>query len=139
MCHYIHVTLILYRELGDSATVAQCHFDLGSLYLQETRPALALRCFREALSVSNEQRSWQQDAEILREMSQVCGSCDACSVHHTFCVYCTSDSIHLQAHLLMSNFHEAKSCLKKVVRLFQENSQLGETDTDKRKLSTGSV
>lgn len=39
----------------------------------------------------------------------------------------------------MSNFHEAKSCLKKVVRLFQENSQLEETDTDQRKLSTGSV
>ena len=39
----------------------------------------------------------------------------------------------------MSNFHEAKSCLKKVVQLFQENSQLGETEVDQRKLSTGTL
>ena len=37
----------------------------------------------------------------------------------------------------MSNFDEAKSCLKKVVRLLQENSQLAETEADQRKLNTG--
>ena len=37
----------------------------------------------------------------------------------------------------MSNFDEAKSCLKKVVRLLQENSQLAETESDQRKLSAG--
>lgn len=82
---------MLYRELGDSATVVQCHFDLGSLYLQETRPALALRCFRDALSVLTEQQNWQQDAEILREMSQVCGSHDLYtiySIHVTLYMYC---------------------------------------------------
>lgn len=37
----------------------------------------------------------------------------------------------------MSNFDEAKSCLKKLIRLLQENSHLSETDTDQRKLNTG--
>ena len=65
------VPYVIVRELGDSATISQCHFDLGSLYLLERRPALALRCFREALRTASEQRSWQQEAEVLREMSQV--------------------------------------------------------------------
>ena len=43
----------------------------------------------------------------------------------------------IQAELLMSNFQEAKSSLKKVIRLFQENSRLGEAEAEERKLSTG--
>ena len=37
----------------------------------------------------------------------------------------------------MSNFNEAKTCLKKAVRLLQENSQLAETEADQKKLSAG--
>ena len=37
----------------------------------------------------------------------------------------------------MSNFHEAKLCLKKVVRLLQDHSRLAETEADQRKLNIG--
>ena len=39
----------------------------------------------------------------------------------------------------MSNFDEAKSCLKKVVRLYHENSQLAETGADQKRLNTGAL
>ena len=61
-----------HRELGDSGTVFQCHADLGSLNLLDGKPALALRCLREALAVWTEELLWQQKAEVLREMAQVC-------------------------------------------------------------------
>ena len=52
--------------------VFQCHRSLGSVYLlRENKPALALRCFRDALSVTSEQHSWHMQADVLREMSQV--------------------------------------------------------------------
>ena len=63
--------LLVSRELGHSATILQCHLDLGSLHLQEVKPGLALRYFRDALSVASEQHSWQQEAEVYREMGQV--------------------------------------------------------------------
>ena len=43
----------------------------------------------------------------------------------------------LQAQLLMSNFDEAKLCLKKVVKLLQDHSQLTDTETDQKRLNTG--
>ena len=53
--------------------VFQCHRSLGSVYLlRENKPALALRCFRDALSVCGAQHSWYLEADVLREMSQVC-------------------------------------------------------------------
>lgn len=64
-------TVFLPRELEDSATILRCHHVLGSLYLRERRPALALRCFRDALGVASEQHNWQLEVEVLREMSQV--------------------------------------------------------------------
>ena len=61
----------LFRELGDSSNIEQCYHGLGSLYLREGKPALALRSFREAVGVAREQQNWQMEVEILREMSQV--------------------------------------------------------------------
>ena len=69
---HTHTHVHAHRELGDSATVFQCHADLGSLNLLDRKPALALRCLREALALWTEDLLWQQKAEVLREMAQVC-------------------------------------------------------------------
>ena len=66
------------RELGDSATVFQCHYDLGSLHLKERHPTLAVHCFEEALTVARSQRNVQFESETLREMGQVLMYC----LHH---------------------------------------------------------
>ena len=40
---------------------------------------------------------------------------------------------------MLSNFDEAKSCLKKAVKISQENSQLAETEADQRKINAGTL
>ena len=59
------------RELGDSATLAQCSYDLGSLHLRDHRPRVALTCFQEALDMAREQRNIKLEATALQEMAQV--------------------------------------------------------------------
>ncbi len=64
--------ILTLRELGHSSTVFKCHFGLGSLHLREHHPALALSCFREAVKAAREKRNHQWEADVLREMYQVC-------------------------------------------------------------------
>ena len=59
------------RELGDSATLAQCSYDLGSLHLRDHRPRVALACFQEALDMAREQRNNKLEASSLQEIAQV--------------------------------------------------------------------
>lgn len=128
-----------FRELGDSATVFRCHFGLGSLHLRECHPAMAVSCFREALAVA---RGQENKADVLREMAQVRGASRAnvCSYLILNCQQRSNllGSHHLpQAYLLMPNFEEAKSCLKKVLGLL-ESSQRG-TEQVQRQLRAGQV
>ena len=66
-----HTLNFFTRELGDSATLAQCSYDLGSLHLRDHRPRVALTCFQEALDMAREQRNDKLEATSLQEMAQV--------------------------------------------------------------------
>ena len=59
------------RELGDSMTVYQCHFVLGTLHQKERHTSSALDCFKRALAVARELRDRTKEADTLREMAQV--------------------------------------------------------------------
>lgn len=63
--------MIYLRELGDSVTVYQCHFVLGSLHQKERHASSAMGCFQRALTVARELRDRQKEAGTLREMAQV--------------------------------------------------------------------
>lgn len=61
------------RELGDSETIFQCHFDLGSLHLRKGQPTHALHSFQEALSLAVELKNAIFEADCHRELAQVGG------------------------------------------------------------------
>ena len=67
----MHACFILFRELGDSETVAKCYFDLASLHLRGHRPSLALRCFQQTLDMAKQQNNKELEGDALREMAQV--------------------------------------------------------------------
>lgn len=61
------------RELGDSVTVYQCHFELGTLHQKEHHTSSALDCFEQAVTVARDLRDRKKEADTLREMAQVLG------------------------------------------------------------------
>ena len=71
VCMYVHVIYVC-RELGDSVTVYQCHFVLAGLHQKERHAPLALRSFQAALALARELRDRGKEAEMLREIAQVC-------------------------------------------------------------------
>lgn len=99
---------IVKDEVNDSTTVFLCYLSLGTLHLQENHPALALRCYQQAVGVARKLGSGLNESEALRRLAG--------------------------AYLQTSSFDAAKSCLKKVLQM-AEGSQ-GENEDAERQLRT---
>ena len=59
-------------EANDSSTVFRCYLSLGTLHLQENHPALALRCYQQAVGVARKEGSGLNESEALQKLAVVC-------------------------------------------------------------------
>ena len=70
-CAYNYSLNTVFRELGDSDTIAKGYFDLASLHLHCHRPSLALKCLQQTLDLAKQQGNKALEGDTLREMAQV--------------------------------------------------------------------